>query len=158
MHRVLTNNQLKLLQTIKEHISAKRDKETTITEILNACKNNMVINAIINQMEFIDIKKEELEKMQQVNIKDAVDGKIVEILPPASASEQKERMPTVKIHYNSKCLSCGTVKAEMLRIGPMVFCNECAYNEFKAKEGDEVKMIDNVEIYRKWMEKYYEQN
>jgi len=54
MHRVLTNNQLKIMQTIIEHLSQKMDKQVTITEFLESCQYNGVINQIIDRIKMVE--------------------------------------------------------------------------------------------------------
>ena len=57
-------------------------------------------------------------------------------------------MASVRVHFNTKCLKCGTVKEEMISVGPMVFCHYCYIDEFENIE-EEGKVNSSNPIYKK---------
>jgi hypothetical protein len=67
MHRVLTNNQLKITQQIIEHLSSKKDKQITITEFLDACRYKSVADAIIIQINAIEKDREDVIREQKIS-------------------------------------------------------------------------------------------
>jgi len=67
MHRVLTNNQLKIMQEIIEHLSSKKDRQITITEFLDACRYKTAADAIIHQINQIEKSKEDIIKDQKIS-------------------------------------------------------------------------------------------
>jgi hypothetical protein len=66
MHRVLTNNQLKIMQEIIEHLSSKKDRQITITEFLDACRYKSVADAIVSQINHIEKDKEDIIRDQKI--------------------------------------------------------------------------------------------
>ncbi len=54
MHRVLTNHQLILLQSIIEHLSSKKDRQITITEFLDSCQYNKIIDLILERIDMVE--------------------------------------------------------------------------------------------------------
>ncbi len=64
-------------------------------------------------------------------------------------------MNKTKIH-NSKCLKCGAIHEEMIKIGAMVFCDNCYGYEFK----NEQFFLPESELgvrYYEWLEVYKKQ-
>jgi hypothetical protein len=55
-----------------------------------------------------------------------------------------------KVHYNSNCSKCGVTESQMVRLGPMIFCNKCYEEEF----GLEYDIDTSSEIYKKWITEY----
>lgn len=42
-------------------------------------------------------------------------------------------MIKLTVWYNTKCLSCGKIEKEMVKIGAFVMCKDCAISEFGKK-------------------------
>lgn len=67
-------------------------------------------------------------------------------------------MARALMYHNIKCLNCGECNETMVKVGPMVFCNDCYQNELLDKgmkvleRGDIVKS----DIYNTWIKKYKE--
>jgi hypothetical protein len=58
---------------------------------------------------------------------------------------------SVRIHYNSECINCKTVKKEMVLIGAFVMCHNCWNQEFGGIETiDETNFILK-EKYKYWL-------
>lgn len=68
-------------------------------------------------------------------------------------------MTKALVYYNSKCLCCGKVEEVMVKVGPMVFCNDCFKTELVDK-GVKVDTNGDVnpfgKIYKEWITKYKE--
>lgn len=64
--------------------------------------------------------------------------------------------------YNMKCLKCDCIEIEMVKVGPMVFCNDCFSVEFvdeglaiPSKKSNGKDEIDSgSEGYKTWLETY----
>jgi hypothetical protein len=68
-------------------------------------------------------------------------------------------MSKALVYYNSKCLSCGNCEEVMVKVGPMVFCNDCFKKELVDKgmnidENGDVAFFSK--IYKIWIKKYKE--
>ena len=67
-------------------------------------------------------------------------------------------MASVLIYHNLKCLNCGKCNEAMVKVGPMVFCNDCYQNELLDKgmrvcpSGGIVKSA----VYQDWITVYKE--
>lgn len=55
------------------------------------------------------------------------------------------------IHHNSKCLKCGVVEKEMIKVGSMVFCQKHFEEIFGNKEID-----SESETYNYWKNLFIE--
>jgi hypothetical protein len=56
------------------------------------------------------------------------------------------------VHHNAKCVVCGALNPEMVRVGCIIFCKPCVEVTFKT---DDPVMFER-EIYLKWLHKYHE--
>ncbi len=63
-------------------------------------------------------------------------------------------MAKVYVYHNTNCLCCNKCEEVMVKIGPMVFCNDCFKMEFVDK-GVKIEEIDtHSKIYSHWINKY----
>lgn len=58
--------------------------------------------------------------------------------------------------HNSKCLKCDTIEKEMVKIGVMVFCNDCFRTEFvdsgDCNEDNNFDYDPKSETYQAWFD------
>ena len=57
-------------------------------------------------------------------------------------------------YHNADCLKCGAIPKLLIRVGVLMFCNDCFVEEFdsKAKERDKKKYSQWYEVYDKKLE------
>lgn len=53
-------------------------------------------------------------------------------------------------YNNAECLSCADSDKSMVKIGPMIFCQNCWAKEFKKAD----KYDTNSPVYKKWIKIY----
>jgi DNA-directed RNA polymerase subunit RPC12/RpoP len=66
-------------------------------------------------------------------------------------------MASVRIFHNTKCLKCGKCHAQMVMVGPMVFCNKCfkkIFAKWLLSHPSQIAMDPKIPEYHKWIEKY----
>jgi hypothetical protein len=63
-------------------------------------------------------------------------------------------MARIHAYHNARCLKCKECTQVMLRVGPMIFCNECFISEFG--ELYTLHIDSNSEVYQKWIKIYKE--
>ena len=67
-------------------------------------------------------------------------------------------MTRINIVYNNKCLCCSRCEEEMVKVGPMTFCNSCFTDEFnKSLTLDEMERISidpKHDTYKLWLAVY----
>lgn len=69
-------------------------------------------------------------------------------------------MSKALIYHNMKCLKCDKIEVTMVKVGPMVFCNECFQDELigKGLEVDENGYANwGCKIYQTWLAIYKEE-
>jgi len=59
----------------------------------------------------------------------------------------------IRPFYNAKCLRCGKIEEEMVKIGALVFCNECS--DYLFSTDDPVRQ--ERDEYLKWLQKHHEE-
>jgi len=68
-------------------------------------------------------------------------------------------MAKALIFHNSTCLNCHKCEQNMIKVGPMVFCNDC-WNSELVQKGMKVDENGDVnpfsKLYKKWIKKYKE--
>ena len=66
-------------------------------------------------------------------------------------------MAKARIICNSRCLKCDSIEKEMVKVGPMVFCNDCFIAEFINSEVYDTtseEVPNNCEEYKDWLACY----
>jgi hypothetical protein len=58
--------------------------------------------------------------------------------------------PKISTYHNASCLKCNSVFEEMIRVGCLIFCTNCAYSIFKTEN----PVKEEPEEYKKWLEIY----
>lgn len=53
------------------------------------------------------------------------------------------------IHHNAVCIKCGKIHATMTRVGAVIFCNICVFEEFTSDD----PVRQERENYLKWLHK-----
>lgn len=59
--------------------------------------------------------------------------------------------------YNSQCLKCDTINKEMVKVGPMIFCNNCFTVEFvdtKVYKVRKKEVPTKSKRYKDWLYAY----
>ncbi len=62
-------------------------------------------------------------------------------------------MAKALIYHNMKCLKCDKIEVTMVKVGPMVFCNECFQDELigKGLTVDINSDVNSCKILKIWM-------
>lgn len=55
-------------------------------------------------------------------------------------------------HHNAVCVKCGKIHATMTRVGAVIFCNICVFEEFTSDD----PVREERPNYLKWLHKSYE--
>ncbi len=56
-----------------------------------------------------------------------------------------------KRFVNASCVKCDAINKEMIRIGAVIFCEDCAANEFSSDD----PVIDERDKYTDWLHKWW---
>ena len=55
------------------------------------------------------------------------------------------------VHHNAGCIKCKALHLEMVRVGAVIFCEDCVRQEFSSKD----PVREEREIYLKWLHRKY---
>ena len=60
--------------------------------------------------------------------------------------------PDIAVYHNTPCLKCNAIEEYMVRIGALVFCQDCAKNTFQTDDPvtkERKVYLEYLEIYKK---------
>jgi|WetSurMetagenome_2_1015567.scaffolds.fasta_scaffold305237_1 hypothetical protein len=64
MHRVMTNNQVKIVQEVIEHLTEKIGRQITITDFLESCRYTAVIDLIVERINTVQEQRSQIINQQ----------------------------------------------------------------------------------------------